>query len=52
MFKSTVSKEGFKPKVEAKAKTLIQHKFLAPDEENDFKSRTLVAVKKEKRKSN
>jgi hypothetical protein len=51
VFKSTVSKEGFKPKTETKAKTVIQPKMLAP-EENDFKSRTLVAVKKEKRKSN
>ena len=37
-------------KPENKAKTVVQPKFLAP-EENDFKSKTLVAVK-EKRKSN
>ena len=50
VFKSTVTKAGFKPKMENKAKTVVQPKFLAP-EENDFKPRTLVAVK-EKRKSN
>ena len=50
VFKSAVSKGGFKAKPETKAKTVVQPKFLAP-EENDFKPRTLVTVK-EKRKSN
>jgi hypothetical protein len=52
VFKSTFSQEGFKPKPEpkseAKAKTVVQPKFLAP-EENDFKVKTLVAVKEKRR---
>ena len=44
VFKSTVAKEGFKLKSDHKSKTVVQPKILSP-EENDFKVKTLVAVK-------
>ncbi len=48
VFKSTVNKEGFKLKSEeTKSKTVVQPRFLVP-EENDFKVKTLIAVKEKK----
>lgn len=47
VFKSTARKEGFKMKPESKAKTVVQPKVLLP-EENEFKVRTLIAVKEKR----